>query len=52
MMMKTNPITPPRELVEQWDGSGDCPDGANALANYHCHPSRPMGRRPGAAGVL
>jgi hypothetical protein len=36
MMMKTNPITPPRELVREWYGSEDCPDGANALANYLC----------------
>jgi hypothetical protein len=35
-MMKTNPITPPRELVREWYGSEDCPDGANALANYLC----------------
>ena len=34
--MKTNPITPPRELVREWYGSEDCPDGANALANYLC----------------
>ena len=36
MMMKTNPITPPPELVREWYGSEDCPDGANALANYLC----------------
>jgi hypothetical protein len=36
MMMKTNPITPPRELVREWYGSVDCPYGANALANYLC----------------
>jgi hypothetical protein len=36
MMMKTNLITPPRELVREWYGSEDCPDGANALANYLC----------------
>jgi hypothetical protein len=36
MTMKTNPITPPRELVREWYGSEDCPDGANALANYLC----------------
>jgi hypothetical protein len=36
MIMKTNPITPPRELVREWYGSEDCPDGANALANYLC----------------
>jgi hypothetical protein len=36
MMMKTNPITPPRELVREWYGSEDCPGGANALANYLC----------------
>ena len=29
-------ITPPRELVREWYGSEDCPDGANALANYLC----------------
>ena len=34
--MKTNPITPPRELVREWYGSEDCPDEANALANYLC----------------
>jgi hypothetical protein len=34
--MKTNPITPPRELVREWYGSEVCPDGANALANYLC----------------
>ena len=35
-MMKTNPITPPPELVREWYGSEDCPDGANASANYLC----------------
>ena len=29
-------ITPPRELVREWYGSEDCPDGANAVANYLC----------------
>jgi hypothetical protein len=36
MMTMTNPITPPPELVREWYGSEDCPDGANALANYLC----------------
>jgi hypothetical protein len=43
MMMKTNPITPPRELVREWYGSEDCPDGANALANYLCTQSAQWG---------
>ena len=34
--MTDHPITPPRELVREWYGSEDCPDGANALANYLC----------------
>jgi hypothetical protein len=33
-MLNQHPITPPRELVREWYGSEDCPDGANALANY------------------
>jgi hypothetical protein len=32
----TDPITPPPELVREWYGSEDCPDGANASANYLC----------------
>jgi len=34
----TNSITPTRELVRewQWNASLDCPDGANAKANYFC----------------
>jgi hypothetical protein len=35
-MTNEHPITPPRELVREWYGSEDCPDGANALANYLC----------------
>ena len=35
-MLNQHPITPPRELVREWYGSEDCPDGANALANYLC----------------
>ena len=35
-MLNQHPITPPRELVRKWYGSEDCPDGANALANYLC----------------
>jgi hypothetical protein len=35
-MTNQHPITPPRELVREWYGSEDCPDGANALANYLC----------------
>ena len=34
--MTTDPITPPPELVREWYGSEDCPDGANASANYLC----------------
>jgi hypothetical protein len=43
MMTMTNPITPPRELVREWYGSGDCPDGAYALANYLCTQSAQWG---------
>jgi hypothetical protein len=35
-MTNEHPITPPPELVREWYGSEDCPDGANALANYLC----------------
>jgi hypothetical protein len=35
-MTTTNFLVPPRELVREWYGSEDCPDGANALANYLC----------------
>jgi hypothetical protein len=35
-MLNQHPITPPPELVREWYGSEDCPDGANALANYLC----------------
>jgi hypothetical protein len=32
----TSLITPPSELVREWHASLDCPDGANAKANYFC----------------
>lgn len=35
-MTKNHPLAPPLDLVREWHVSLDCPDGANAKANYLC----------------
>ena len=35
-MSNQHPVIPPKELVYDWHCSFECPDGANAQANYLC----------------
>jgi hypothetical protein len=59
-MTNEHPITPPPELVEQWLCAAGLPGGPLEQASKRSdrrlqndrHTSRPMGRRPGAGGVL